>query len=106
MGILLDRESMADQSFTVAFQLSDQSGKYTVCVRYGSLLYVKGSFPGEPDVTVTCSPKALLYLISGQNDEFLKAAEVKGDSAAFEKLTEALTNKEAGARGGFNIIEP
>ena len=106
MGILLDRESMADQSFTVAFQLNDQSGKYTVCVRYGSLLYVKGAFPGEPDVTVTCPPKALLYLISGQSDEFLKAAEVKGDSAAFEKLTEALTNQEAGARGGFNIIEP
>ncbi|MCR5118964.1 MAG: MBL fold metallo-hydrolase [Lachnospiraceae bacterium] len=106
MGILLDRKAVADKSFTIAFNLNDTSETYTVCVRYGALLYTKGTIGDDPDVTVTCPKKALLYLANGQGEEFMKAADIKGDTDAFELLTGALTNIGSGSRGGFNIIEP
>lgn len=106
MGILLDRKAVADKSFTIAFKLNDTSEDYTVCVRYGALLYTKGTITSNPDVTVTCPKKALLYLANGQGEDFMKAADVKGDKASFELLTGALTNIGSGSRGGFNIIEP
>ncbi|MCR5211608.1 MAG: MBL fold metallo-hydrolase [Lachnospiraceae bacterium] len=106
MGILLDREAMADQNYTIAFKLNDISEEYTVCVCYGALLYTKGTLPKNPDVTVTCPKNALLYLANGQGDEFMKAAKIEGNTNAFEKLAASLTNIGSGSRGGFNIIEP
>ena len=106
MGILLDRKAMADQNFTIAFKLNDISEDYTVCVRYGALLYTKGSLPGDPDVTVTCPKNALLYLANGQGEEFMKVATIEGNMDAFELLAASLTNIGSGSRGGFNIIEP
>lgn len=106
MGILLDRKTMADKNFTIDFKLSDTSEDYTVCIRYGALLYTEGAIDGDPDVTVTCPKNALLYLANGQGEDFMKAADIEGDIDAFELLTGALTNISSGSRGGFNIIEP
>lgn len=106
MGILLDREAVADKNFTVAFKLSDVDEEYTICVRYGALLYAKGTLGDQPDVTVTCPGSALLYLANEQGEEFMKAADITGDAEAFELLIGALTNIDSGSRGGFNIIEP
>lgn len=106
MGILLDKKAMADKSFTVAFKLNDMSEDFTLYVRYGALLYTKGTLGSTPDVTVTCPRKALLFLASGWVENFMKVSDVKGDTDAFMLLTKALTNIGSGSRGSFNIIEP
>ncbi|MCR5303619.1 MAG: MBL fold metallo-hydrolase, partial [Lachnospiraceae bacterium] len=106
MGILMNKEEMADEDFCIQFDLTDTKETYTLCVRYGALLYAKGTLGSEPAATVKCPQKALLTMTSGKSDPLKKVSEITGDEAQLDKLIASLNMFSGGARGDFNIIEP
>ncbi len=105
MGILLDKEKIADEDFAVRFNISDTGESYTLYVRYGTLLYCD-TITDDADVTVECGKKALLALISGNSDKFKDVAKIEGDTDSFDDLLENLDRFAGGSSGDFNIIEP
>ncbi len=106
MGILLNKEEMANESFNIQFELTDADETYTLCMRYGALLYVKGTLGDEPVATVRCPQKALLTMTSGNSDTLKGYADISGDEAKLDELISALNMFSGGARGDFNIVEP
>ena len=106
MGILLNRQKVADEEYTVLFEFTDTGETYTLYMRYGALLYTKGA-PGEKaDITVKCPEKLILLLIGGQGDTFKEKADISGDIEKMNALIENLNRFTGGSRGDFNIIEP
>ena len=106
MGIMLDKEKIADDNYTIMFDILDTYEVYTVYVRYGTLMYAKYAPEEEPDVTVKCISKQILQLISGAGDEFVRNADVSGDTEKFDSLVENLSSVSGGNRGSFNVVEP
>ena len=70
MGILLNRQKVADEEYTVLFEFTDTGETYTLYMRYGALLYKKGA-PGEKaDITVKC-PEKLVFQYHAVTDKLL-----------------------------------
>ncbi|MCR5651236.1 MAG: MBL fold metallo-hydrolase [Lachnospiraceae bacterium] len=105
MGILLDKDKASDDSYTIEMYLKDTKETYTLCLRYGALLYAKGTIGEKPDATVECPSKALALMLSDP-EEILDKSEVSGDEEVFNDLIENLSKASGGQRGNFNIIEP
>ena len=106
MGILLNKHKLADEDYTIEFELTDTGETYTLFVRYGAILYMRGAQEKDADINVKCTGKMILMLISGSGNDFIKKAEISGDTARFKAFVKNLNNASGGSRGSFNIIEP
>ena len=106
MGILLDKHAVENENFTIEFHMIDTGELYTVYLRYGALLYAKGSSGADADVVVKSPEKNVLLLLAGAKEAFLKNAEVEGDTGKFNIFADYLTLFAGGSKGDFNIIEP
>ncbi|MBQ6639317.1 MAG: MBL fold metallo-hydrolase [Lachnospiraceae bacterium] len=106
MGILLDKHAVENENFTIEFHMIDTGEFYTVYLRYGALLYAKGSSGADADVVVKSPEKNVLLLLAGAKEAFLKNAEVEGDTGKFNIFADHLTLFAGGSKGDFNIIEP
>lgn len=106
MGILLNKEDIADDDYTILFEFTDTNEVYTLYVRNGALLHAKGGEGKDADVTVKCPEKLMLLLIAGEGDDFKGKADISGDSEKMDALIENLNQFAGGSRGDFNIIEP
>lgn len=104
LGILIDRQRMADERFAVAVELTDLAESYTLYVHYGPLLWAAGT-DEEACATLRCPLPALLALVGGRTDIFRAHASFDGETDAIERLLAALV-LSAGTSGKFNIIEP
>ena len=106
MGILLNKHKLADEDYTIEFELTDTGETYTLFVRYGAILYMRGAQEKDADINVKCTGKMILMLISGSGNDFIKKAEISGDTVRFKAFVKNLNNASGGSRGSFNIIEP
>ena len=106
MGILLDKQAMADENFTIAFHLTDTKEQYMIQIKNGVVLpYVNSSGEGA-DVTVTTAKNALLYLMGGQVEAFMQVAKVEGDTDKLLLFGSNLNQLDKNKYFGFNIVEP
>ena len=104
IGIRLDRAKLADNEFTVRFELSDRNETYIAYLRYGVMLYAKEQ--RDADVVIQCPTQALLLLAVGADEKFRNVAKITGDEAQFRLLLASL-HRFAGVKPGeYNIIEP
>ena len=106
MGIMVDKDKIKDENYTIVFDILDTYEVYTLYVRYGTLMYAKYPPKEGGDVTVKCISKQILQLIAGAGDEFVRNAEITGDTAKFDALVENLSSSSGGNRGSFNVVEP
>jgi len=67
---------------------------------------MRGAQEKDADINVKCTGKMILMLISGSGNDFIKKAEISGDTARFKAFVKNLNNASGGSRGSFNIIEP
>ena len=104
IGILLDRGKLADEEFSIRFELTDRKETYIAYLRYGVLLHAKGS--GDADAVVQCPTQALLLLAAGADKKFRGVAKIAGDASRFDLLLASLHRFADGAAGDFNIVEP
>ncbi len=106
MGIVLNKAAMADQNFSINFNVTDTKETILLKVVNGVLLRFENDQDEEAAVTITAPKNVLLLLVYGRSDAFLQAAEVQGDSAVLTKLMENLNELSVGKPSNFNIVEP
>lgn len=106
MGILLDKQALADQEFTISFALPDTNEQHTLQIKNGVVLVYEDTLLEVTDVTITCPKNALLLLMQGNMDAFGQAAKIEGDTELLKLFAENLNQFSATTFSGFNIVEP
>ena len=106
MGILLDKQALADKNFTIAFTLHNTNEQHTVEIKNGVVLLYENTLLDGADVSVKCPKNALMLLIQRNIDEFAKFAEIEGDVELLKLFSNNLNQLSASAVSAFNIVEP
>ena len=106
MAILLDKQALADQSFTMNVTLTDTGERYMLRIRSGVLLVYGDTHAEAADVSITCPKDALLLILGNEQARMADAIGVEGDAALLTLLAENLNQVPTLKTNGFNIIEP
>ncbi|MBQ2954861.1 MAG: MBL fold metallo-hydrolase, partial [Clostridia bacterium] len=105
MGILMDKEAMADQDFTINVTLSDLKQQHVLHVKNGVLLVYENAHREDADVSITCPKNALLYILMN-NVRALDGVPMEGDVELITLLTQSMNQVPVQGTVPFNIIEP
>lgn len=106
MGILLDKQALADQDFTVSITLTDTQQNYLLRLKNGSLLRFADTTADEADLSITAPKNALFYLIRGQAEDFTQYATVTGSQDLLTLLMDNMNQLDLTNAPTFNIVEP
>lgn len=106
MGIMLDKQAMAGQNFTVNIKLTDVNEQYAMQIKDGVLLSYDNTQRSNADVTVTCPKNALMYLLQGSVEGLKKVAKIEGDTELLATLAKNMNQISTTEFAGFNIVEP
>lgn len=106
MGILLDKQALADQDFTVSITLTDTQQHYLLRLKNGSLLRFADTTADEADLSITAPKNALFYLIRGQAEDFAQYATVTGSQDLLTLLMDNMNQLDLTNAPTFNIAEP
>jgi len=105
MAILMDKQMMAEQDFTINVTLVDVKQQHVLHVKNGVLLVYENTRREDADATITCPKNALLYLLNG-NMEAFAAVPVQGDAALINLLAQSMNQFPLAGIMPFNIVEP
>ena len=106
MGILMDKQALADRDFTINFTLTNTGEQHMLQIRNGVLLIYEDALGEQTDVSVTCPKNALLYLLQGNVDALGQAARIEGDMELLKLFASNLNALGSAGFAGFNIVEP
>lgn len=101
MGIMMDTEKLADESFLVNLVLTDDQN-YLLKIHHGVLLYYPGQQSDEAAFTITTRRAGVLAIAAKNTDLIAKLVTVEGDEALYRKLCDSMVKLSL----HFNIIEP
>lgn len=105
MAILMDKQALADQDFTMNVTLIDVGEQYVLHVKNGVLLVYENTRKEDADVSITCPKNALLYVLSN-NAEGMAAVPVQGDASRLTLFMENMNQFQLVGVNPFNIVEP
>lgn len=106
MGILLDKEAMAEEDITVNVVLTDTEQQFMLRIKNGALLQYENKQSDTPDLTITCPKNALFYIISNNADGISQSIKAEGDSELLTRIANSMNQFETGKQADFNIVEP
>ena len=102
MGIMLDSTKLADKSFTINLQVTNDQN-YLLKVHHGVLLYYPDEQDENADITITTKKAGVLAIAACNEDGISKLVEsVEGDQELYKAFCESMTPLSL----YFNIIEP
>jgi len=105
MGILMDKEAMADQDFTINVTLSDLKQQHVLHVKNGVLLVYENTHRDDADVSITCPKNALLYILMN-NVRALDGVPMEGKVELIALFAQSMNQVPVQGTVPFNIIEP
>ena len=105
MGILMDKEAMADQDFTINVTLSDLKQQHVLHVKNGVLLVYENTHRDDADASITCPKNALLYILMN-NVRALDAVPMEGNVELITLFAQSMNQVPVQGTVPFNIIEP
>ena len=105
MAILLNKQALAEQNFTVNVNLTDLQQQYVLQVKNGVLLVYENTARADADLSITCPKNALLYVIIN-NAEGMKVIRTEGDASLLTLLAQNMNTFPVTGIIPFNIIEP
>ena len=106
MGILLDKQALADYDFTVNVSLPDVNQQYMLQIKNGVVLVYEDTLSDKADVSVTCPKNALFYIITNDQENMAKTLKVEGNANLVALLAENMNQVPVSGPSAFNIIEP
>ena len=102
MGIMLDSTKLADKSFTINLQVTNDQN-YLLKVHHGVLLYYPDEQDENADIPITTQKAGILAIAACNEDGISKLIEsVEGDQELYKAFCESMTPLSL----YFNIIEP
>lgn len=106
MGILLDKEAMKDQDFTIGFTLTDTKEQHILRVKNGVVLVYENTKLTDCDINVTCPKNALLLILQNNTEALSQSSKIEGDTALLHLFMGNLNQFHMSDPADFNIIEP
>ena len=106
MGILLDKQALADYNFTMNVTLPDVKEQHMLRIKDGVLLVYENTQSDAADVSVTCPKNALFYIITNNRENFAKTMKIEGKAELVTLLAENMNQVPVAGGSFFNIIEP
>lgn len=106
MGIVLDKQALADQDFIVNVTLPDVNQQYMLRIKNGALLVYDDTLAENADVSIVCPKNALFYLLTNDQENMEKAMQIAGSENLVTLLAENMTELSVASPVAFNIIEP
>ena len=105
MGILMDKEAMANQDFTINVTLSDLKQQHVLHAKNGVLLVYENTRREDADVSITCPKNALLYILMN-NVRALDGVPMEGNVELITLFAQSMNQVPVQGTVPFNIIEP
>lgn len=106
MGILLDKEALSKQDFTINLILSGTTEQHSIRVKNGVLLVYENARFEEADITITCPKNALFCIVRSDLDNAYRTMQVTGNTELFELLVNNMNQLDLSNSPSFNIVEP
>ena len=106
MGILLDKQALADYDFVVNFTLSDIGEEYMLRFKNGVILTYEDTLSENPNLSITGPKNALFYFVQGNLKGIGQAMKVEGDQNLLELIVTNMNQFDTTDAAAFNIIEP
>ena len=104
-GILMDKEAMTDQDFTINVTLSDLKQQHVLHAKNGVLLVYENTRREDADVSITCPKNALLYILMN-NVRALDGVPMEGNVELITLFAQSMNQVPVQGTVPFNIIEP
>ena len=105
MGIIMDKDALADQDFTVNVTLTDVKQQHVLHIKNGVLLVYENAHREDADVSITCPKNALFYILTN-NQQAMSAIPVEGDAELITLLAGSMNQFPVQGIAPFNIVEP
>ena len=105
MGILMDKEAMAEQDFTINVTLSDLKQQHVLHVKNGVLLVYENTHREDADLSITCPKNALLYILQN-NVRAMDGVPMEGNVELITLFAQSMNQVPVQGTVPFNIIEP
>lgn len=106
MGVLLDKQALADHDFTVNVILPDINEQHMLRIRNGVLLHYENTVSESADLTITCPKNALFYIVRSDLENAKKSMQLQGDTDLLALLVNNMNQLNLSEAPSFNIIEP
>ena len=106
MAIVMDKQALADEDFTVNVTLPDVGERHMLRVKNGVLLVYKNTLSDSADVSVTCPKNALFAILTNNQETVAKAVQIKGRAELLTRMMENMNQFRITGTNPFNIIEP
>ena len=106
MGILLDKDAMKDQDFTIGFTLTDTKEQHMLRVKNGVVLVYENTKTAGCDINVTCPKNALLLILQNNSEALTQASKIEGNTKLFQTFMSNLNEFQMAKAANFNIVEP
>ncbi len=106
IGILLDKEALANEDFVINVKLTDTNGKYTLHFVNGALLQYHNYLSDSADLTIICPQIALTLIWGGDMEKITASMKLEGDVTKLNLIVDNLNQFSVTDNAKFNIIEP
>ena len=106
MAIVMDKQALADEDFTVNVTLPDVGERHMLRVKNGVLLVYKNTLSDSADVSVTCPKNALFAILTNNQETVAKAVQIEGRAELLTRMMENMDQFRITGTNPFNIIEP
>lgn len=106
MAIVMDKQALADEDFTVNVTLPDVGERHMLRVKNGVLLVYKNTLSDSADVSVTCPKNALFAILTNNQKTVAKAVQIEGRAELLTRMMENMNQFQITGTNPFNIIEP
>ena len=106
MAIVMDKQALADEDFTVNVTLPDVGERHMLRVKNGVLLVYKNTLSDSADVSITCPKNALFAILTNNQETVAKAVQIEGRAELLTRMMENMNQFRITGTNPFNIIEP
>ena len=106
MAIVMDKQALADEDFTVNVTLPDVGERHMLRVKNGVLLVYKNTLSDSADVSITCPKNALFAILTNNQETVAKAVQIEGRAELLTRMMENMNQFQITGTNPFNIIEP
>ena len=106
MAIVMDKQALADEDFTVNVTLPDVGERHMLRVKNGVLRVYKNTLSDSADVSITCPKNALFAILTNNQETVAKAVQIEGRAELLTRMMENMNQFQITGTNPFNIIEP
>ena len=106
MAIVMDKQALADEDFTVNVTLPDVGERHMLRVKNGVLLVYKNTLSDSADVSITCPKNALFAILTNNQETVAKAVQIEGRAELLTRMMENMNQFRITGTNPFNIVEP